>query len=130
MLKGESVVIEGHSDHVRHLFKSLLSPSWPNHGKLSVRGQHTEAKKYLEENQPTTEENKSSCSVCDKTFDNKGHKKSMQQHMKKHLAENHITDMIFEEAKIFVAEYFKQHFDIEWNNSEFDKLMNEGEIKA
>lgn len=94
------MTIEGHADHVRHLFKGFISPTWPGKKRLSVSGQHTATKKYLWENAPIPlGESGVKCCICNKVFKNKGRKRSAREHMKKHVKESGVADVDFDTAK-------------------------------
>lgn len=82
---GKNTSFEGHSMHITHLFKSLISKSWPGIKKGTTGGQHAATNKYMEENKPTNNLDHSICSLCKKEFNNKVHKRSSLVHLKKKI---------------------------------------------
>lgn len=127
--RGESVVIEGHSDHVRHLFKSLLSPTWRPDICSKIHGQHTKVSRYIHDNVVDLEGTSLKCKVCGKNYSNKDRQRSMNVHMKKHMREFDIVDLSEVEAKEYIDKYLQKHFDIKWATSEFDELIAKRENK-
>ncbi|KAG1104928.1 hypothetical protein G6F42_017016 [Rhizopus arrhizus] len=115
--------IYGHKAHLMHLLQGLIAPDWA--GNTSNKsGQHTEAAKYIRANASKNEGSKSVCTVCGSSFKGKNHVESSRRHLNNH-ANQAVTDCTVEEAKEVIVKHFWENFQVEWDPSELDCMLQE-----
>ena len=118
-------LIEGHVEHVRHMFTGFMSPAWSiNHSNKS--GQHTNGSMLFNRCNTTTTAATTTCPICDKVFKNTNHFNRCKKHVREeHIKKEKIKDKTMEEAKAFMIDYFKDSFNVKLNPKEFDDLVEE-----